>query len=1144
MDKNHTRKMRKDLSFLRKYRKDELVRYLASLHVYAQNSSNILRLSMLLYEAMSGKGGKEHVFIPKFQKEIEKYYPYDMNEDPQEYLFVDAVHTPRGTYRVFPGIFSYLQYNLTRLFELAEMMKLDEKFFRLVYVYLEISDELAERCGYSRYEKGYPEHDSLYCSNYKETESCLKKVTFSRSEIENLTEKLGLERSQIEAMICYAKRKEYKDFQFVMDGYSPIEKTPLYTLNADELVVLQPSTLLSAAYLQCLDIIKQNISEDELNSRYLDVLMSEVDMTMRQNGAKNCGGAIIDSRLGYLLYYYDNGGIACITTTHQGTKDDDFKAIEAVIKEQHPDANVFYAETVNALGMDTPSVSSRTGHIILTIDEFKIMMGQEGMSVTDLYYYSQARKGLKNIIGQEIDMFAAYWENKQTFYNYQAPTFTNFVTGNAFELRRRYFNKRDEHLVEGPGHLMMVRHFDEYPDRLPIYVPTGDKSKTLFVGEYGKTNLTAIVDAEDDDTKMALREIAKCIVVWTYGFGYRYGEELLNRDIKVVINLKDQQQPHMRQIGNDFLEYTIPKRFYELTPKDKTHDQLVVGFWVDALIEFDLTDVEDSKSKTDTMFEECEGSILIIKPQGVEYWTVNDGHDASYYVNENACDRVLDDIASHLNMGGTERKLSIKESKEVSLKVIEFLGSTLNGQLSKYASDKFVKSLMELHHGSLYWLAITSRRFEKVNAVMNYIGADWREQKALLGKYSETNNLTQCLLERIVSNGYYSTTDPKVAEIDKVYAYMHQLYIFGVYLDMLTFKIPGMEIVMLANGRVGLPVEKMNEQMAYFNDLRENELYRPKAYRRLHSILSGPIIDTNDEQFKEAFKDEFKIEYKQWHSVIEKSLEYSLDTEQPIVDIPWVVFEREVLLKAMGKEDIRIFKNIFCLYNGMAEGSLPSESFAQRFNRKYQMSSRPWLCFRDRVLYSTKSLHQHEHVMHERLNEGKVHFTSPKMEAYMSDVNSRKGPEFEKNLRAFYEAMNLNYLKAFRGVNIGPGECLDNDEPIGDIDVLLINTASKKIVCMETKDYYESRSMYEVLTENRKTGDDMEKPLKRDAWCKGHIKSFSVLCSDVDESYSCDTIFVTVNMPAYVYSHTEEERPIKVIPALDIMDNPMVVFEE
>ena len=83
---------RSNLSFLGKYRKDELVRYLASLHLYSQNSSNILRLSMLVYEALCGKGGRKHLHIPTFQKEIEKNYSHDMYEDPQEYSMSKQKH--------------------------------------------------------------------------------------------------------------------------------------------------------------------------------------------------------------------------------------------------------------------------------------------------------------------------------------------------------------------------------------------------------------------------------------------------------------------------------------------------------------------------------------------------------------------------------------------------------------------------------------------------------------------------------------------------------------------------------------------------------------------------------------------------------------------------------------------------------------------------------------------------------------------------------------------------------------------------------------------------------------------------------------------------------------------------------------------
>ena len=100
---------RSNLCFLGKYRKDELVRYLASLHLYAQNSSNILRLSMMVYEALCGKGGRKHLHIPTFQKEIEKNYSHDMYEDPQEYMFVDLSFNI-----ILPACLSWLRLSMSK----------------------------------------------------------------------------------------------------------------------------------------------------------------------------------------------------------------------------------------------------------------------------------------------------------------------------------------------------------------------------------------------------------------------------------------------------------------------------------------------------------------------------------------------------------------------------------------------------------------------------------------------------------------------------------------------------------------------------------------------------------------------------------------------------------------------------------------------------------------------------------------------------------------------------------------------------------------------------------------------------------------------------------------------------------------------
>jgi hypothetical protein len=54
--------------------------------------------------------------------------------------------------------------------------------------------------------------------------------------------------------------------------------------------------------------------------------------------------------------------------------------------------------------------------------------------------------------------------------------------------------------------------------------------------------------------------------------------------------------------------------------------------------------------------------------------------------------------------------------------------------------------------------------------------------------------------------------------------------------------------------------------------------------------------------------------------------------------------------------------------------------------------------------------------------------------------------------------------------------------------------------------------------------------------------AFTGLCKEVDDTYTCSSVFVTVNMPAYQYGHTDDESPIRIIPALDLMEDPMLVF--
>ncbi len=330
---------------------------------------------MLLYEILGGKGGRKHLHIPTFQKEIEKNYSHDMYEDPQEYMFVDLVHTPKGSYRVYPGIFTFLQYNLTRLFELAEDEHVEAGALSSVYALLELSDILAQKTGMGRYEMGDKEHVELYCSNYQETAIYESIVSFPKKDLVTLFSKYGFEPSFVQTLVYHSRSKAVKQFKMTMDGYSPVEKTPLYTDELGNCVVIQPSSLLSCAYLHCLEILRERLGEEKLNRRYLDVLMGEVALAMKQTGTHNCGGGIKEN-IGYLLFTYDNGGKVCVTIAHQKYDEKNYNQVKDIAKKQYPNDDLLYVDIKSSLSLNIEASNQYFDHVSLLIDDFKVMMGQ------------------------------------------------------------------------------------------------------------------------------------------------------------------------------------------------------------------------------------------------------------------------------------------------------------------------------------------------------------------------------------------------------------------------------------------------------------------------------------------------------------------------------------------------------------------------------------------------------------------------------------------------------------------------------------------------------------------------------------------------------------------------------------------------
>ena len=123
------------------------------------------------------------------------------------------------------------------------------------------------------------------------------------------------------------------------------------------------------------------------------------------------------------------------------------------------------------------------------------------------------------------------------------------------------------------------------------------------------------------------------------------------------------------------------------------------------------------------------------------------------------------------------------------------------------------------------------------------------------------------------------------------------------------------------------------------------------------------------------------------------------------------------------------------------------------------------------------------------------------------------------------------------------GKNLNSDKELGDIDILLINKKNKQIVCIEAKNFSESRTVYELIQQNRKiVTKELSHVIERDVWCKNNINKFKFYVSEIDDEYSVKTIFLTYHENAYKYFEHELENDITFLSAVEIVENPMILF--
>lgn len=1068
-------------------------------------------------------------------------------EDPQERLFVETVNTPIGSYKVFSAFYLTHKNLLSQLLFLAHKEKIEQSKLALVYVILELSNEIADRFCYGRNVCGKYDAESVYFSNYKEYSQCESYNCFCKAELNAILSKYQVDVKCLRPLILCMRRKEYEKELYHLGHSDIFELHPFIEIANGDYLVLFPANLLRLAYILCYGIIAKDLGEKRILSLIEQEMIQETGFIL-QNGH----GPFIEQKtyqdIPFLWFRFDEDKVANVTIVLADKNNNLEQAVkdsEAALNLAFPAKSIFTFFVTQQMAEDGLFITFSRDVIHFSVEELKIAMGQDRMNLLNLYYYDQDRRSLKFVpTTQEIDRFAYYCSNHYTFYRDEMPDMMFIEIGTALSMREKYLCGQDEHIVwyTPQGSHVMVKHYADIPKQVPIYVPYMMVTGLLML-QLRNYELWIHLDCKEE-FRIFGSEVAIALMNWLLAVEKKLSIISLNQNLHIEFCILPGKEYVWKKANNYTIVFCIPEDI--MNSDASTLERNLVGQFLKAIQDCGFSSNASLTIDGLRMFDSAPGRFIQIgNTKKLTVIDEKDGVDSCYYVNSRYCDKILSEIADFLNRKGLEQSFDFVESKKIMIQVSDYIFAEVKKLLAEIDTKLLLTSLLDLHHAMIYWSKLTQRRYESLSKAYSFLDATFDNQFDYVNEYSEMNTLTQGIIETIVLNGIHNTGGkPGLEKLDRLFALMHFSLEMGVYMDQLSEKIKGSELIILKNGRLVMPKPVIDKLNSYFYNLRELSMKNPGLYTKLNKLMPTSTIDIEDDTFVSAYKAQFGISFEKYCKIITASIEYAKAKGKPVMVLPEEEFFKNICDCIFDEEEANAFKANFVLKEELnKEGLKFSDKWVQRFNRPVQITARPWILYEDNIYYSTKTIYESWMIRVERLNNGTVFNTTPEMQALVSKANNEKGHEFTMNVKRLYESLSLDYLYVGAEVDIMPGKPLNAPKVLGDIDVLLINKEAKQIVCIEAKNFSESRTVYELIQQNKKiVTKELSHVIDRDQWCKGNVDKFKFYVPEVDDNYSVKTLFLTYHENAYKYFEHDQENQIMFLSAVDIVENPLSVF--
>ena len=380
----------------------------------------------------------------------------------------------------------------------------------------------------------------------------------------------------------------------------------------------------------------------------------------------------------------------------------------------------------------------------------------------------------------------------------------------------------------------------------------------------------------------------------------------------------------------------------------------------------------------------------------------------------------------------------------------------------------------------------------------------------------EADAALRFVIEYISAEPPSGTSPASLAIVDKLIALSHQIIYTGFLSDALHYTSAPISIHRLPSNRISLSYDSQYYTgMQDFRSLRSQ--HDTDAYRRYfanHWESSHPEVHSNDAEILDgALHDEFGFTMTDIYSIVDSMtiLSTEIPAEPKSLERSRVVDYLVTNLQMPDDHISRIIDQFTLSERESFKSGDMTEVYPWRFNRDKSYIRRPFIFNRtsqkELLVWGARHMNRSADDFLRNIASGRMRAAKQSMKAFMSRTRAQESKRFNEGVATVFGASadvetRIN-IDRFGDVEISRSR----SETLGDIDVLVVNKRLKRILAIESKDFAQARTPFEVHNEIKKLFEGSDSALRRHmerlSWLKQHIEN---VLSEFRMSSEVDTV--------------------------------------